>query len=196
MRLEDIVGLDYMEARKKATREYMDEILYGKPCSLADCEATAPKKKSFFGSKAPEGVIKKEEIPMSAYSSATVITEAACIEKDQRRALKDALYTAFRSKVADAKKKFGITGDESPESMKEFIARVKAGKFVLREEFEDCYPSTAYFDWRDPSHKKDKDGYKAARAELDTEYADLGLKVAIIPVEKALAAVEAYKAAK
>lgn len=133
---------------------------------------------------------------MSAYSSATVITEAACIEKDQRRALRDALYTAFRAKVSDAKKKFGITGDESPESMKEFIARIKAGKFVLREEFEDCYPSASYFDWRDPASKKDKDGYKAARAKLETEYADLGLRVSIIPVEKALAEIESYKTSK
>ena len=160
--------------------------------SLADCEtAPAPVAKSPWGCKT-----KKEEIPMSAYSSATVITEAACIEKDQRRALRDALYTAFRAKVSAAKKKFGITGDESPESMKEFIARIKAGKFVLREEFEDCYPSASYFDWRDPSHKKDKDGYKAARAKLETEYADLGLRVSIIPVEKALAEIESYKTSK
>lgn len=130
---------------------------------------------------------------MSAYSSATIVTEGS-IEKDQRRALASALYDAFRVKVAAAKKQFGITGDAYPETMTDFIARIKAGTFVVAEKYTDAFPSASYFTWKDPSVVVDKDGYKAARAALETAYKDLELKVAIIAVTDALTAVEAYKA--
>lgn len=165
--------------------------MYEAKCvSLADCEAPAPKIKIGFGSK-----IKKDENPMNTYSSATVVT-ADSIEKDQRRALTSALYSAFRDKVGAAKKQFGLTGDDAPQTMTEMVQRIQDGKFVIPEQYKDHCASTSFIEWRDPAIKQDKDGYKAARKELDTAYQALELKLAIIPVADGLAAVEAYRDAK
>lgn len=130
---------------------------------------------------------------MSAYSSATIVTEGS-IEKDQRRYLADALYAAYRGKVSDTKKQFGLTGDEAPATMEEFVARIKAGTFVVKEDYLEAYPSTSFITWRDPAVVVDKAGYKAARVTLDAAYEALKLKIAIIAVTDGLAAVEAYKA--
>ena len=172
-----------------ARAKYMLEMNGSTTCSLADCAtAPAPAPKGMWGNK-------KEEIPMSAYSSATIVTEGS-IEKDQRRALSSALYDAFRVKVAAAKKKFGMTSDEYPETMTDFIARIVAGKFTIDEKYEDAFPHANYITWKDPSVVVDKAGYKAARAQLDAHHKDLELKLMIIPVTDGLTAVEAYKAAK
>lgn len=189
MRLEDIIGVEYMNNKREELRKDMDEMVFGNTCSLADCETAPASKVNPWGCKT-----KKEEIPMSAYSSATIVTEGS-IEKDQRRALSSALYTAFRVKVAAAKKQFGLTGDEYPETMTDFIARIVAGKFVIDTKYEDCFPSASYITWKDPSVVVDKAGYKAARAQLNADHNDLELKLMIIPVTDGLTAVEAYKAA-
>lgn len=161
--------------------------------SLADCKTVTVSEavpKAACGWKN-----KKDENPMTNYAAATVVT-ADSIEKDQRRALSSALYIAFRAKVDAAKKQFGLTGDTPPETTEEMIQRIQDGKFVLPEKYEDQYASASYIEWRDPAIKQDKDGYKAARKELDTEYSALELKLAIIPVADGLAAVEAYRDAK
>lgn len=157
--------------------------------SLADCKP-APATASKLSWKN-----KKDENPMTNYAAATVVT-ADSIEKDQRYALTSALYSAFRTKVDAAKKQFGLTGDGTPETLKEMIQRIQDGKFVLPEKYEDQYASASYIEWRDPAIKQDKDGYKAARKELDAEHQALNLKLAIIPVADGLAAVEAYRDAK
>lgn len=140
---------------------------------------------------------KKEEIPMSAYSSATVIT-ADSIEAKQRKTLASALYDAFRDKVTAAKKQFGLMADSSPETVKEFIQRIKDGKYTLTQDAEDAYASGFWYSisWKDPSVSVDKDGYKAAREQLDKDYKALELRIAVLPIADALTAVETYRDAK
>lgn len=157
--------------------------------SLGCCiEAPTPMAKGY-------GKIKKEEIPMSSISTAISVLNEESIEAKQRRSLKDALYDAFRDKVAAAKKQFGLTADAAPETVKELIQRIKDGKFSIKPDREDDYASSFWYtvSWKDPSVTVDKDGYKAARAALDTEYNALDLRIAIIPVADALAAVETYR---
>ena len=177
--------IDYLEAILNNLRAQNHNIkdslgVCDAPCTAAPAKAVTKK---------------KEEIPMASISSATAILSSETIEKDQRRSLKDALYTAFRSKVDAAKKQFGIVGDDRPATPAELVARIQAGKFVLNDQYKDynAYNVTEYIEWRDPSVKKDEDAYKAARKALDTAHDALKLKVAIIPVADALAAVEAYR---
>jgi len=157
--------------------------------SLADCKP-APVAESKLPWKN-----KKDENPMNSYSSATVVT-ADSIEKDQRRALSRAAYEAFRAKVTAAKKQFGMIGEDAPETMSEFIKRIQDGMFVLPEKYADTYISPYNIQWRDPSVKEDKDGYKAARKELQDAYDKLELRLAIIPVADALKEIEDYRDAK
>lgn len=187
------------EKIKRMTQDMLDMMIYPTvKCSLADCQqATAEpcKPKRIWDKACNEN--KKEEIPMSAYSSATVIT-ADSIEAQQRKTLKSALYDAFRAKVFDAKKKFGLVDDDAPETIKDFFARVAAGKYVIKEKYEEmsAYNFISYVQWRDPSVKEDKDGYKAARADLDKEHSALELRIAILPIADALTAVETYRDGK
>lgn len=134
---------------------------------------------------------------MNSYSAATVVT-ADSIEAKQRKTLSSALYDAFRTKVDAAKKQFGLVGDDAPESIKDLIARIAAGKYVIADKYEDSYAGDFFYrvSWRDPAIKEDKDGYKAARADLDKAYKALDLRIAILPLADALTAVETYRDAK
>jgi hypothetical protein len=138
---------------------------------------------------------KKEEVPMSSISSATAILSSESIEKDQRRSLRDALYTAYRAKVQATKVQFGMIDDDRPGTATEIVARIQAGKFVLDSKYADCdvYSPLEYITWRDPSIKEDKAGYKTARDALDAAHDALKLRAAVLPVADALAAVEAYR---
>ena len=140
---------------------------------------------------------KKEEIPMSAYSSATVIT-ADSIEAKQRKTLASALYDAFRDKVNAAKKQFGLLSDQAPETIKEMIQRIKDGKFSIKADQDDAYAGAFWYaiSWKDPSVTVDKDGYKAARAQLEKDYKALELRIAVLPIADALTAVETYRDGK
>lgn len=167
------------------TKEMLDILM---DCSLADCKpATA---KAAWPCKT-----KKDENPMNSYSSATVVT-ADSIERDQRRALLNTAYDVFNSKKTDAKRQFGLLGDDTPETITEAVKRIADGRFVIPEQYKDNYASMSYIQWRDPSVKADKDGYAKAKAELTKEYEALKLRLSIIPVADGLTAVEKYRDAK
>jgi len=156
--------------------------------SLADC-TQAPAKAC-----KPCDENKKEAIPMSSFSTAIVNTSDS-IEAKQRRSLSSALHNAFHDKIDAAEKQFNINAGTAPGTVAEFIQRIKDGKFSIKPDQEDQYAGSFWYviDWKDPSVTVDKDGYKAARAALETEYHALELRIGIIPVADALAAVEAYR---
>lgn len=160
-----------------------------KPCSLASCTKAAAPVDACLPWK------KKDVNPMSSYSTATVVT-ADSVELTQRRTLRDFAYEAFEAKKTAAKKQFGLVGDDAPETMKEALDRILAGKYVLTEKNADrsIYSFMSYIAWRDPSVKEDKDGYKAAKADLQAAYEKLALRLNILPLQDALAEVEAYSA--
>lgn len=59
---------------------------------------------------------------------------------------------------------FGMVDDESPNTPKELLKRIQDGKFFIAKHVENvrAFSPIDYFIWRDPSVKKDHDGYVAA----------------------------------
>lgn len=132
---------------------------------------------------------------MSSYSTATVIT-ADSIEQNQRRTLRNFAYEAYEARKTAARKQFGMMDDEAPQTMEELLARITAGKYVLPEKYKDssAYSALSYIKWRDPAIVEDKAGYKAAKADLNAAYEKIQLRLAILPLQDALAEVETYAA--
>lgn len=155
--------------------------------SLAVCD-NAPAKAAWPCKK------KKEETSMSYSGASATIVTSDSVERDQRRHLRAKAAAGFYDKKYAAKKQFGLVGDDTPETMGEMIARIQAGKFVLAEKNKDKYATTGYIEWRDPSVKEDKDGYKAARADLAKAFEKLDTRLAILPLADALTELEAYVA--
>lgn len=161
--------------------------------SFADCvQAPAePKKKCGLAFK------KKEEVPMSSLSSATVIT-ADSIEKDQRRFIVDRLNTTLYYIKRYLKRQFGLADDVAPKTVEEMLARIAAGKYVLPEKHKDLSPycSVSYIRWRDPSVKEDKDGYLAARKALEDEFSTAEEAARLLPIAEATKAMQDFKSWK
>lgn len=158
--------------------------------SLADCTEVP--------AKAAWPCNKKDENPMTnAYSSATIVT-ADSIEKDQRRALATTAYDAMVVKKTALKRQFGLLNDDAPDTITDLLKRIADGKFSVPEKYQDSgiYNFFNFVEWRDPAVVQDRDGYKAARAELISEFEKLKLRLAIIPVADALVAVESFRDAK
>lgn len=100
----------------------------------------------------------------------------------------------FFEKKEALKKDFGLIDDEAPRTAKELAARIAAGKFVIdttKEVSEWDFSIRRAFSWRDPSVKKDEDGYKAARKVLDKKLTET--KDIIVASEKATDALAAVK---
>jgi hypothetical protein len=158
------------------------------PCySLADCD-NAPAKAAWPCKK------KKDETSMSYSGASATIVTADSVELKQRSLLRNKAAEAFYGKRIDAKKKFGLMGDDAPETMKELMARIAAGKYVIPAKYEDKYASFSFIEWRDPAVVKDEDGYKAARADLQKAFDKIDIRLAILPLADALTELEAYVA--
>lgn len=137
----------------------------------------------------------KEEKDM-CYASAATINVADNTEKDQRKYLKSRLYDAFYEKKADAKRKFGLVDDKAPANAEELIDRIKNGKFTVtpkeqRSRWEGPFEAIR---WRDPSVKEDKDGYEAAKAELEKAFKEAEDVIVIKTPSEGLDAVKAFQA--
>lgn len=82
--------------------------------------------------------------------------------------LSNRMSTAFSTKKQELAKKFGLMDDDPPMTAKDLIARITAGKYVVAEDkmTVSAYEPTRFFTWRDPSVKKDEEGFKAAEVAL------------------------------
>lgn len=69
----------------------------------------------------------------------------------------------------DERKYFGLTDDDFPKDMEEFVKRIQDGKFVLPEKYKDrsVYNAADHIRWRDPAKKEDKAGFEAAADRID-----------------------------
>ncbi len=137
---------------------------------------------------------KKDANPMSSMSSATVITSDS-IERDQRSFISGRLYDRLYAAKHELKRQFGLADDEAPYSVKEILERIKAGKYVLPEKWEDCsgYSLFNYIRWRDPSLKEDKDGYAEARKSLQAAYEAAEDAARLSPIPEATKAMQDFK---
>lgn len=160
-----------------------------KPCA-APCKAKKPW---------PENN-KKEEIPMSSTAYASLAVNAETIEGGQRKYLNSRLYDIYETLKTKLKKQFGLQDDDQPATIKEALKRIQDGKFIVPEKYEDGSACDMGYRlrWRDPAIKEDKDGFKAAKAELVTAYTkalDAAALRDISEAEKIIADFEAFEAA-
>jgi hypothetical protein len=105
----------------------------------------------------------------------------------------------FYAQKEALKNQFGLVDDEAPRNAKELAERIAAGKFVIDTEKKDSdwdFSIRRAFSWRDPSVKKDEDGYKAARKELDKKLTETkDIIVASTDAKEALEAVKSLETA-
>lgn len=78
------------------------------------------------------------------------------------------MSNAFYTKKEALRKAYGLVDDDMPNTAKDLIARITAGKYVVPEDRmnELAYSPLTFFTWRDPSVKKDEEGFKVAAENL------------------------------
>lgn len=78
------------------------------------------------------------------------------------------MSNTFHAKRDELRKTYGLVDDDTPATAKELIARITAGKYVVPEDRLNAvvYEPTRHFTWRDPSVKKDEEGFKVAIEKL------------------------------
>jgi hypothetical protein len=78
-------------------------------------------------------------------------------------------------------RKYGLTDEEAPKTAQEVVDRIKAGRFVFKDNtikddpnwYGRYFEPTRYLRWRSPDVKEDKAGFEAAMAKLQAKYAHL-----------------------
>lgn len=140
---------------------------------------------------------------------ATMNTNAPNAELVKRDFLDTQLWHVKARKDIDMGKHYGLSDDEHPRTFKEFIERIKAGKFVqvknnvLDDEYEYEYDDapddsfspdypTANVRWRDPKVKEDKKGHREALARVDEAYRKAKREIMILDLDKALVALDKF----
>jgi hypothetical protein len=96
----------------------------------------------------------------------------------QKNYLQSRINTLYWSKYSDLQRAFGLANDERPTTAKDLIDRITAGKYVLRddsdyqEDFDYDFGGLFGIIWRDPSVKKDRDGFNKANDALEAAKQD------------------------
>lgn len=116
------------------------------------------------------------------------------------------LTSIFWRKTSELETKFNINPPAGPTSPKEFVDRIKTGKFSFDKNYlndDGTWRDTnnhRYFNslvqfitWRDPDKPEDAEGFKAAMKEMDKALESASLKIAILPPTEGLAIVEAFE---
>lgn len=93
-------------------------------------------------------------------------------EDDQRAYLRDRLYTEYRTKWWELRRKYGIDKGDQPEDRFQMVEWVKKGWYTLKEtdsdnDDDDYYGFSYGITWGDPAIKKDTEGFKLAEEKLD-----------------------------
>ena len=106
---------------------------------------------------------------------------------------------SFYSKMDGLSKLFGFGPFDSPDSIQEFIDRIVAGKFTIKDPSKKDTKNFYYrpmegITWKDPSVKEDQVGYDAAKAALTSLWQDTKDTIAIGTPVEGLAAVKALDA--
>ena len=141
--------------------------------------------------------ITKEPTMGTAVSSLSVSNaptqESLAFERIVHRAKEE-----YNEKDRALRKQYGITKDDTPRTPKDLIERIKAGKYVLRDEYENsyCYNPGEYITWKDPKIEKDQDGYEKASKKLEKSYQETLDLIYISTGEEGLKAFQKFEKEK
>lgn len=116
--------------------------------------------------------------------------------QDQRYYLARQLSSVGYAKDVELMKSFGLTDDPTPCKGSDLIARITAGKYILRDEKSVKWAESAldYFEWRDPAIVKDQDGYEAAQKVMKKSKLDTERTIRIAAPADGLSALKAFEA--
>lgn len=100
------------------------------------------------------------------------------------------------------RKAFHLDPDSEPETLKDFIQRIKDGKFETdlteKEQAERTFYSLERMfeeiEWRDPAVPADEAGFNAAEATMDKAYEDVRDDIVVKEPEAGLEALRAFQA--
>lgn len=111
--------------------------------------------------------------------------------------LKGRLNDLFCDKECALPKAFGLENDHPPHTPKEFVERILAGKFELKDKAKDTYlygsSPSPYITWRDPKVKVDQEGYDKAYKTLQEEFTKAKDTIVIKSPEEGLKALEKFE---
>lgn len=117
-----------------------------------------------------------------------------------RNSLTNALWSVSMNYDTAMTKKYGLKDEDLPKNAEDLIAKIKEGKFkapdTTAEDYDEGdYRWSPYFGikFRDPSMKKDREGYEKAMEAFREEKLAIELKVAVLEPAEALKFVEAFK---
>jgi len=145
---------------------------------------------------APAKPKKKKEDTMSRYYDEdldTYVDTSALTDAERTRIyLKGRVDDMRWNKVKDLEIKFGIRGEDAPETFNEAIQRIKDGKFTmnLKDGDKSIYSPLSYVVWKDPSVKEDQKGFAAARDAYDKAQQDAYDTIMVSDATAGLAAVK------
>jgi hypothetical protein len=135
-----------------------------------------------------------------AHLAAVAVTNAA--ETDVSKAKQHLLSRLHDIQFAHWEKlreHFGLKDDMRPQSPEELVKRIQDGKFVIpdheQEDFDFYSPGDLvhFIKWRDPSKKKNKEGFEVAQKALRDAEKKVEDKIAVYDPEKGLKALEEFE---
>lgn len=120
-------------------------------------------------------------------------------EREARSYLSGRLSEIHSEKYHELETAYGLRVDNPPSSAKELIERIQAGKYEVpsdRLETTHSYDPLRYFVWRDPSVKRDPDGFTEALTVLNAARTEVQDAIYVNSAADALAAVQEFSEKK
>lgn len=117
--------------------------------------------------------------------------------EDQKRYLKERVFSISADKRGAAKQKFGLADDDAPCSFKELLARIQAGLYLVDEKRDNQkYGMLHAVTWRDPAKARDYEGFGVWEDGNSAAEQKVMDDINILDGEVALASMRAYEAAE
>jgi len=130
----------------------------------------------------------------------TMLDSQVSPEQAARKHLLRRLSDAKDEKKLALRQQYGLDDEKAPKSPKEFLERIKAGKFVVPGAEDEKHPR--YWDsynairWRDPAVKEDQEGYDLAKVVLSKAARDVEDAIVVKTPEEGLKALQGFEKAK
>lgn len=170
---------------------YYDKQKAAVPTPLAQAKVL----KSFAEMKAA----KKKESAMNAPDiNVNIDTTSTSMDLSQKTYLRERAYEIWHAKHAVLETKFNICDDAPPATVKDFVQRIKDGKWTTDSEKDltrKSWQPTNYILWRDPARVADTEGYDAAKVVLGNQFQAIKDTIVIKTPAEALSEMRTWETA-
>lgn len=109
--------------------------------------------------------------------------------------LRDRLENVHSEKRDELRHQFGLCDDDPPCSFEDAYKRITEGKFIIADDKRSklSYNPLNFVQWRDPSVKKDTEGFEAAEVQAETAFTQVSDAIMVKTPQEALTALEEYE---